>query len=79
MTSVGKNLGSEAEAGGGRYLVIIVLCSLIIVITSIKHVWSAFIPYVEAEFMVTRSTSVLPFSLLNAANIFGFLSTNYLK
>jgi len=79
MASVGKDLSSETEARGSRYLVIVVLCSLIIVITSIKHVWSVFIPYVEAEFMVTRSVSVLPFSLLNAANVFGFLSTNYLK
>ena len=79
MASDGESLRSEVAAGGGRYLVIVVLCSLIIVITSIKHLWSIFIPYVEAEFMITRSVSVLPFSLLNVANILGFLSTNYLK
>ena len=50
-----------------------------IVITSLKHVWSVFIPFVESEFLVSRSVSVLPFSLLNIANIIGFLSTNYLK
>jgi len=66
-------------AEDGRPLAIIVLCFLIIVITSLKHVWSVFIPYVEAEFSITRLISVLPFSLLNVANIVGFLSTNYLK
>ena len=67
------------SAVGGKRLAIIVLCFLIIVTTSLKHVWSVFIPYVEAEFSITRTVSVLPFSLLNVANIVGFLGTNYLK
>lgn len=58
---------------------IITLCFLIIVIASLKHVWSVFIPFVESEFKVSRSISVLPFSLLNLANIVGFLTTNYFK
>ncbi len=67
------------EVRGRVHLIIITLCFLIIVTTSLKHVWSVFIPYVEAEFSISRSISVLPFSLLNIANIFGFLATNYVK
>ncbi len=62
-----------------RYVMIVTLCFLMIVITSLKHVWSVFIPSVEKEFLVSRSVSVLPFSLLNIANIAGFLSTSYIK
>jgi len=62
-----------------KHVIMITLCFLMIVITSLKHVWSVFIPFVESEFLVSRSVSVLPFSLLNIANIIGFLSTNYLK
>jgi len=62
-----------------KHAITITLCFLMIVITSLKHLWSVFIPFVESEFLVGRSVSVLPFSLLNIANIIGFLSTNYLK
>ncbi len=62
-----------------KHLVIIALCFLVVMFTSLKHVWSVFIPYVEAEFKVTRTVSILPFSLFNIANIIGFLSTGYLK
>jgi len=69
----------EVMVGVSRRLVILILCFLVVVTTSFKHVWSVFIPYVESEFMITRSVSVLPFSLLNIANIVGFLSTYYIK
>jgi MFS family permease len=54
-----------------------ILSFLTIYLTSIKHVWTVFIPYVEKEFMVPRTISVLPFSLLNIANVIGFLTLDF--
>ncbi len=58
---------------------VIATCFLVIMTTSLKHVWSVFIPSVESSMHVGRSLSVLPFSLLNIANIVGFLVTGRLK
>ncbi len=60
-------------------ITIFILSFLTVYLTSIKHVWTVFIPYVEREFMVPRSISVLPFSLLNIANVLGFISFDFIN
>ncbi|MEM1982573.1 MAG: MFS transporter [Sulfolobales archaeon] len=44
-----------------------------------KHVWSVLVPYIEQDFNISRSLSVLPFSIMSLTNIIGFLGIDYIK
>jgi len=58
---------------------VLIVCLLVNFSLGFKHVWSVFVPYIEGEFNTSRSTAVLPFSLMSITNIIGFLFIDYIR
>ncbi|MEM2444430.1 MAG: MFS transporter [Sulfolobales archaeon] len=58
---------------------ILLFCVSINFLLGFKHVWSVLVPYIEQDFNISRSLSVLPFSIMSLTNIIGFLGIDYIK